>query len=408
MKPALLLLALACPLQAELLATVQTTQGDVAVVLQYDKAPQAVANFITLAQGTRNHVDPVTGAVSKGSYYIGEKFFRVLNDAGFKIAQTGSGTGTNSGGPGFAFKDEFHAALTHVPYVLSMANGGPNSNGSQIFFTGNVSIPSLNNVHTIFGLVTDPSSRGVIDAILAAGNNGSTITGITFSRSDAAAIAFDEHAQNLPEVTRPDGSLAVRVGVSALWHLGQAMSTGAVFRAFSSTTMATGTWSELAAARQHVGLPASGGVPSVDTAALDDAAAVTVFYNLSVARHPGALAPSTLANRTVTIPLSGGVLTYAFDSSGAAGMTTYTPASGAPITGPFTTIHPYTGLPQSPSTDAHSFYFVADTPALSPRDIWLKIGCDSATATLITGRHSTQYYSYGWQPFASGTATLSR
>ncbi len=408
MKFVLLLLVFACPLQAELLATVQTTQGNVVVVLQYDKAPQAVANFMTLAQGSRNHLDPITGAISKAPYYIGEKFFRVLNNPGFKIAQTGSGTGTNSGGPGFTFKDEFSVALTHVPYVLSMANSGPDTNGSQIFFTGNVSIADLNNVHTIFGLVTDPPSRGVIDAILAAGNNGSTITGITFSRTDAAAIAFNQHAQNLPEVTCPGGYLTVNPGVSSTWHFGQAMSTGAVFRAFRSTTMATGSWSELTAARQHVGIAAPGVVPSVDTAALDGATEPSAFYNLSVARHPGAVAPSTLASRTVNIPLSSGVLTYAFDASGAAGTTTYAPASGAPIIGPFTTINPYTGDPQSPSTDAHSFYLVADTPALSPRQLWFKIGCDSATGTLITGRHSTQYYYYEWLTFGSGPLTISR
>ena len=185
------LVALISPLQAELLAHFQTSLGNVVVELQHQKAPQAVANFITMAEATRTRIHPITGAVIRSPLYIGEKFFRVVNDANFKIAQTGSGTGTNSGGPGFTFRDEFDPTLTHVPYVLSMANSGPNTNGSQIFFTGNSSPHHLDNVHTIFGLIPDPASRTVIDAIIAAGSGGSTITGLTFSRTDAAAVAFN-------------------------------------------------------------------------------------------------------------------------------------------------------------------------------------------------------------------------
>lgn len=412
MKAAILLIALACPLRAELVATIQTSQGSVAAVLQFDKAPQAVANFITLAQATRNRVDPATGAVLKAPLYIGEKFYRVVNDTSFKIAQTGSGTGTNSGGPGFSFKDEFNATLTHVPYVLSMANSGPNTNGSQIFFTGNSTIPSLDNVHTVFGLVTDAASRGVIDAIHAAGNGGTTITGITFSRSDPAALAFDELAQGLPEVTRPDGYLTVIPGESATWYLAQVMSTGTVFSAFRSNTLATGSWLALASARQHVGNAAPQTEPVVELVLLDDASAPSAYYNLALARHPGALAPSTMANRTVKIPLGGNDLTYVFDASGAAGTTTYTPAVGAPIVGPFTSVSPFDGLPQAPSSDAHNIVFTADTPVLGPRYLWIKIGCDSTTTTTLTGHHSTQYYddrySHSWQFFAKGSVTISR
>ena len=137
-KSFILLIAAACPLHAALLAHFQTTQGAVTAELQYTKAPQAVANFITLSQGTRKRLNVATGVVTNAPFYIGEKFFRVINDSTFKIAQTGSGNGTNAGGgPGYTFRDEFDPTLTHVPYVLSMANSGPNSNGSQIFFTGN-------------------------------------------------------------------------------------------------------------------------------------------------------------------------------------------------------------------------------------------------------------------------------
>lgn len=408
MKSAVLLVALTSPLQAELLAVFQTTRGNVEVVLQYDKTPQTVANFITLAQGTRQRIQPATGAVVAGPLYIGEKFFRVLNDPGFKIAQTGSGTGNNSGGPGFTFRDEFHPALTHVPYVLSMANSGPNSNGSQIFFTGNTAIPGLDNVHTVFGLIPDTASRTVIDAILAAGNDATTITGISFSRTDAAAIAFDEQAQQLPVVTCPGGSLAINAGVSCVWNFNEPMSAGTVFHAFRSTSLATGSWSELASARKHAGYSPPPLTPAVVSAVLDGATEGKAFYQLYVAKHPDSVTPSTLANRTVTIPLGGNSLTFAFDASGVAGITTYTPAGGSPIGGPFTTVNPGTGLASPPTSDAHNIMFAAYTPSLNPSLFWVKAGCDSATDTTISCHHSTQAYNFGWQSFASGPATISR
>ena len=404
----LLLLLLTCPLHAELLAVFQTSLGSVTVSLQFQKAPQAVANFITLAQGTRSRVHASTGALTRTPYYTGEKFFRVLNDPSFKIAQTGSGTGTNSGGPGYAFRDEFDPTLTHVPYVLSMANSGPNTNGSQIFFTGNTNIPSLNNVHTIFGLITDPTSRSVIDAILAAGNNGTTITGVTFSRTDAAAVAFDEFAQSLPVVSSPGGYLTVNSGVSADWHLSPAITTGTIFHAFRSTTLATGSWSELASARLHVGLSHTSVAPSVDSALLDDAAAPKAFYNLCVVQHPDSVAPSTLANRTVTIALGNNSLAFAFDTSGVAGALTYTPQSGSTIGGTFITVSSSSGQPSPPKSDAHSIMFTTYCVGITPRYFWVKAGCDTATNTTISCRHSTQTYNSSWQQPASGSATISR
>lgn len=409
MKFAALLIALACPLQAELFTVFETSLGNVQVALQYQKAPQAVANFITLAQATRSRIDPATGAVIRSPLYIGEKFFRVVNDAGFKIAQTGSGTGTNSGGPGFSFKDEFDTTLTHVPYVLSMANSGPNSNGSQIFFTGNSTITSLDNVHTVFGLVTDAPSRAIIDAIHAAGSNGSTITGVSFSRTDPLAVAFDEHAQNLPFASQARGNLQVTRNVAATWIPGDLPETGDLFRAFRSTTLGIGSWSEIQSARRHYGLPAAGSGPDLSPLVLDTASAPSAFYHLPRVKHPGAVTPASFANRTVTLFLGDNRLSYAFDASGIAGTTTYTPAVGTPIIGNFTAVNPNNGLPLAPSTEPHSFTFTADTPALNPQYIWVKAGCDTADSEVITGHQSSQSYgTFGWQPFNKGKLTITR
>jgi peptidyl-prolyl cis-trans isomerase A (cyclophilin A) len=404
-----LLLALASPLQADLIARFQTSQGVVDAVLQYQKTPQAVANFVTLAEGSRPWIDAKTGAIAQKPFYDGTKIHRTSALDGF--AQGGSRMGDGSDGPGYTIKDEFDDTLTHVPYVLSMANRGPNSNGSGFFFTGNVTIPVYDKSYVVFGLVTDPASRAVIDAMIAAGPNGTTIHQVTILRTDAAAIAFDEHAQNLPIVSCPGGRLTVNRGVAAIWNFNPLISTGAVFHAFYSTTMAPDSWEELDFAQLHVGISQGALLtPVATTALLDNAAAPRAFYNLYVADHPGSVAPSYLNNRTVTIPLGGGTLRYAFDSSGVSGTTTYTPATGDPIVGPFTTVNPGNGVPLAPSTDAHSLVFTADTPALNLRYLWIKVGCDSATNSLVTGRHSTQYYDgiFGWSPFATGPVTISR
>lgn len=117
-------------------ATFKTEKGDIVVQLHADKVPNTVNNFVFLA---------------KQGYYDGTIFHRVINDF---MAQGGDPTGTGSGGPGYEFADEFHPTLRHdKPGVLSMANAGPATNGSQFFIT-HVPTPWLDNKHSVFGLVT--------------------------------------------------------------------------------------------------------------------------------------------------------------------------------------------------------------------------------------------------------------
>ncbi len=402
-RSAFLLLLLAGPLHAALLAHVQTTKGLVTVELQHATAPQAVANFMTLAQGSRSRVDPLSGAVTNTPLYIGEKFFRTSNSASYKFAQTGSGSGDNAGTTGFTFRDEFTPTVRHTGYTLSSANAGPNTNGGQIFFTGNVAISQYDDVHSIIGLVPDPASRTVIDAIIAGGDNGSTITGITFTQTDPEAVAFNELGQNLPVVIGPGGSLLVQPGVAATWNLNPVISTGAIFRAFRSTSLGGG-WSELESARQHVGIGTALLTPILFQAPLDDAANARAFYHLSVANHPGALAPSSVAGRTVHFTIGGDTFDYVFNPAGNGGTTTFDSASAAPASFPFTLF--------SFGTTAHSLSFIADHGTGVPltRYFLVKIGCDSATNPLISGRHATSYFNsfFGWQPAGSGPATITR
>lgn len=143
-------------------ATLHTNHGDIAIELFADQAPQTVDNFTGLATGVKQYRDSATGQWTTGSFYDGLTFHRVID--GFMI-QGGCPRGDGRGGPGFEFADEFHPELTFDrPYLLAMANSGPGTNGSQFFITVAPAM-WLNRKHTIFGEVTDPASRKVVDEI---------------------------------------------------------------------------------------------------------------------------------------------------------------------------------------------------------------------------------------------------
>jgi peptidyl-prolyl cis-trans isomerase A (cyclophilin A) len=143
-------------------ATLHTNFGPIRLELFGNHAPKTVANFVGLAEGSTDWVDPRTGAPGSGPYYDGTIFHRVI--PGFMI-QGGDPTGTGRGGPGYQFADEFHPELQFDrPYLLAMANAGPGTNGSQFFITVGQT-PHLNRRHTIFGSVADNDSAKVVDAI---------------------------------------------------------------------------------------------------------------------------------------------------------------------------------------------------------------------------------------------------
>lgn len=144
-----------------LLVTFETSEGNLQGELYWDKVPNTVLNFVELAQGTREWTDPKTNQKVKRPLYDGTVFHRVIPK--FMI-QGGDPKGTGQGGPGYKFEDEFHASLKHDgPGIISMANAGPNTNGSQFFITDKAT-PHLNNRHSVFGKV-DEASLAIVSKI---------------------------------------------------------------------------------------------------------------------------------------------------------------------------------------------------------------------------------------------------
>ena len=163
-----------------LYAKIETTKGSIFLMLEYNKAPVTVANFITLAEGTNTFV---TSDYLKGRhFYDGLKFHRVMSQ--FMI-QGGDPEGTGSGDAGYKFKDEFSDLRFDKGGILAMANNGPATNSSQFFIT-HVPTPWLDNAHTIFGHVVDKGME-VVNKI----QQDDVIKSITIIRKGEAAKKFN-------------------------------------------------------------------------------------------------------------------------------------------------------------------------------------------------------------------------
>ncbi len=161
-----------------LYAKFNTSKGEILVNLEFEKTPGTVGNFVALTEGNlENNVKP------QGTpYYDGLKFHRVIPDF---MVQGGCPLGTGTGNPGYKFDDEFHSDLKHdKPGVLSMANSGPATNGSQFYIT-HIETPWLDNKHTVFGHVIE--GQDIVDAI----QQDDSLTSIEILRVGSAAESFN-------------------------------------------------------------------------------------------------------------------------------------------------------------------------------------------------------------------------
>ena len=161
-----------------LYAKFNTTKGEILVNLEFEKTPGTVGNFVALAEGNmENQVKP------QGTpYYDGLKFHRVIADF---MVQGGCPQGTGTGNPGYAFEGEFHPELKHdKPGILSMANSGPASNGSQFFIT-HIETPWLDNKHSVFGNVVE--GQDIVDTVA----QGDILTSVEIIRVGEAAEKFN-------------------------------------------------------------------------------------------------------------------------------------------------------------------------------------------------------------------------
>ncbi len=167
-------------MQDGIYALIKSGKGEIRVRLTHKLTPGTVGNFVSLAEGSQKRV--------KGDqqYYDGLKFHRVIADF---MVQGGCPKGTGVGGPGYQFDDEIHPELKHdKPGVLSMANAGPGTNGSQFFIT-HVPTPWLDGKHTVFGEVV--SGQEVVDAI----EQGDVIESLTIERMGNEAVQWDANEE---------------------------------------------------------------------------------------------------------------------------------------------------------------------------------------------------------------------
>jgi cyclophilin family peptidyl-prolyl cis-trans isomerase len=205
------------PVRAQdgLFADFETSLGNFSCQLAFDKAPRTVANFVGLISGSGGWVDFKNGEAKNRPFYDGLTFHRVV--AGFVI-QGGSPKGDGTDGPGYTFQDEFDPTLRHSRVgILSMANSGPNSNGSQFFVTL-ATASHLDDVHSVFGEVS--SGMEVVNAIGSVATDASgrpnvpvTMNHVSIRRVGLAANAFDASAHGIPEV-RSAGPVMIRNGAN--------------------------------------------------------------------------------------------------------------------------------------------------------------------------------------------------
>jgi cyclophilin family peptidyl-prolyl cis-trans isomerase len=360
-------------------AEFNTTLGSFTCRVEYAKAPKASASFIGLATGDRAWLDLSTGLVRTDPFYDGITFHRVI--AGF-VNQGGSPNGQGTDGPGYSFVDEFDPSLRHDAFgVLSMANSGPDSNGSQFFVT-TAPTPGLDDVHTVFGTVVGGSNVVYTINNVATDTNDKPLTNVVIQsleirRVGAEALDFDIDAQGLPDVVPLETGIS-QAGTNV--HLSFTNQLHADNRLYSGTNLTDWSESKLGI---EVSLPLSNAV-------VRPMSGDTEFFRMAQVAYPEALyVPDDVRGKTLTLNFDGGngTVVASFDGVGT-GSYTWTLGSPGSILGYNWIQDPYRGR----------FRPIGFTP-LPFMDLHLDY--DSATVGTFAG---TAYPNY---PSSSGSFPLT-
>lgn len=322
--------------QDGIFADFSTSLGSFTCQLAYDKAPRTVANFISLANGERAWLDIPTGSVKRSPFYNGLTFHRIVS--GFVI-QGGSPKGDGTDGPGYTFKDEFDPTLRHsAAGVLSMANSGLHSNGSQFFITL-AATSHLDDVHSVFGNVT--SGMNAVQAIGAVAVDGNSkpltpvvMNSITIRRVGATANAFNATMQGLPTVGGAAPKL-VKNGANFLLQFNRALNTDNWV--YYGSDLATWT-------RTHFGIyTAVAFTDDIDVTPTTTGQS-RFFYRVPQISYPAPLyTPQGIAGATLTLNTNAGTIKYIFNAAGTAATCTYNNGTPGTVTNASWTQEAYRG-----------------------------------------------------------------
>ena len=397
------LLALASPLSAQITADIDVFEngaslGIITIELDHVKAPVATANFIGLATGKFPWIDSTTGVVRQNTpYYNGIIFHRVI--AGF-MNQTGSQKGDGSDGPGYNFLDgaEVTNGLNHDDaFVVSMANSGPNSNGSQLFLTAAPAV-HLNGIHIVFGKVATGASQTLVTTInnVPVNSNSKPLTDVTIDSITVNynGVTFDPCDQGLPIVSVP--TLSNTFGPSST-SLDFSQPPGSFFHASYSSDLVN--WEKSTSYLDgNDGPETSFALPP---AAIGNPnqflATALVTYD-----DPSFLFPSSLANQTFTADAPNLVtpITFVFDSTGETAAWTYNGSNGtATLYAPF---GPYDPSAFGANITLELLNFSLQYWQFS------KTSMDTITPANVSGTHALVVYFSGGSAPAPGTFTLTR
>lgn len=384
----------------QIYADFTTSMGSFTCALKYVESPQAVANFIGLAEGSRPWIDPATGVVRSGvPYYTGVTFHRVM--AGF-MNQSGSRNGLGSDGPGYTFRDEVTNGLTHslTGGTLSMANSGLNTNGAQFFITAGAA-SFLDGGYTIFGSVT--SGFDVIMAINAVPktlNSGGEVAvpvtpviirNIAIRRVGVAANAFDINAQTLPICGGVAGSLKVTPGVSVDYVMSAPQPAATDIQVSLSSDLRV--WTRINGIYQD---PGSAGSSSINFT--NSNIASRAFYNVSLVQNPAALGPASTSNRTLTAVFGAQSLTYHINAQGTGGTVDYNNSI---------TISNYEFSVYQFNSGPYSGTWIFTSSSLKP--IQINAAYDGSSSILIQGRMSLKSWDGAqWSSPTTGIMSLTK